>query len=124
MAGLFGSSSDLSLTQKLEFLKEKLNRAGSPSEAETETSNIDEAPPLPQECKNKVINENCGLIPRHYKPFEHVQEENGVQLFKCNYCAQVRSIFLLILETQKGRNKMRKIFRLSNFQGFLKFYVF
>mgnify|MGYP006944968647 CR=1 FL=1 len=70
-------------------------KAESLVEDSAETSNIEDAPPLPMECENKVINENCGLIPRHFKPFEHINEENGVQLFKCNYCAQVRkfSIF-------------------------------
>ena len=52
-------------------------------------SNMEDAPMLATECKNKVINENCGLIPRHYKPFEQIHEENDVKLFKCNYCSQV-----------------------------------
>ena len=64
--------------------------AQDPTDAEGfNESNVDDAPPLPAECVNKVINDNCGLIQRHFKPFEHIHEENGVQLFKCNYCARV-----------------------------------
>lgn len=84
----FGNGIDLQ--RHLNNLSEEMrltNAGDSPAEP-SEDSNIEDAPPLPMECENKVINENCGLIPRHYKPFEHIHEENGVQLFKCNYCAQ------------------------------------
>ena len=86
-----GQSGDLQrhLNNLSDDLRQSLANDGADGDVSTETSNIDDAPPLPLECKNKVINENCGLIPRHYKPFEHIHEENGVQLFKCNYCAQV-----------------------------------
>ena len=95
----FGNGPDLQ--KHLNNWSEEIKGETCGNDESSETSNMDDAPQLPIECQNKVINENCGLIPRHFKPFEHIHEENGVQLFKCNYCAQVKKLNFLMAKLQR-----------------------